>query len=127
MLEKLRTAAKHLKLEIAVLASAVRDPRTPWPVRALAVFVIAYAVSPIDLIPDFIPVLGLLDELVLVPAGLWLVKRLIPDTVLAEHRARVGTGTRLAPSRAAGAVIVAIWITALGAVVYWLWDWLLGP
>lgn len=88
MIDKLRAFAKSLKLEIAVLASALADPRTPFAARALGVAVVAYAVSPIDLIPDFIPVLGFLDELILLPIALWAIRRMIPSDVLAEHRAK---------------------------------------
>ena len=84
--------------------------------------VIAYAVSLIDLIPNFIPVIGYLDDLILVPAGLWLVRRLIPADVLAEHRARVQHGERLPANRTAAAVIVSIWIVSLAHVGTWLWN-----
>ncbi len=86
-----------------------RDPRTPWYAKALAVAVAGYAFSPIDLIPDFIPVLGYLDDLILVPAGLWLVLRLIPPHVLAEHRATAEAATRPV-SRLAAAVVITLWI-----------------
>ncbi|HMN36440.1 MAG TPA: YkvA family protein [Hyphomicrobium sp.] len=122
MLEKLRAFAKSLKSEIAVLASALADPRTPFAARALGVAVVAYAVSPIDLIPDFIPVVGFLDELVLLPLALWAIRRMIPGQVLAEHRAKIGPGTRLAPSRTAAGVIVAIWAIALVAAGRWAWN-----
>ena len=122
MIEKLRVFARALKAEIAVLASAVRDPRTPLAAKILGVIVVAYAVSPIDLIPDFIPVLGLLDDLILVPLGLWALRRMIPDEVMAEHRARIAAGTRLAPNRTAAMVIVAIWIVSLAAIGYWMWN-----
>lgn len=79
-----------LKREGKVLLAAARDPRTPWYARAVAVGVVAYVVSPIDLIPDFIPVVGWLDDLVIVPLGLKLVQRLIPAEVMAEHRRRGG-------------------------------------
>ncbi|MFC6662253.1 YkvA family protein [Deinococcus multiflagellatus] len=75
---RLRTLARRLKAELLALSLAARDPRTPWYARAWALLVLAYALSPIDLIPDFIPVLGQLDDLLLVPAGLWLALRLIP-------------------------------------------------
>ena len=78
------------KRETLVLYHACRDVRTPWYAKALGIAVIAYALSPIDLIPDFIPVLGLLDDLVIVPLGVLAVRALIPDEVLAEHRARAG-------------------------------------
>lgn len=122
MFEKLRTFAKSLKAEIAVLASALRDPRTPWTAKVLGIAVVAYAVSPIDLIPDFIPVIGYLDELILLPLALWAVRALIPEEVIAEHRAKVPPGTRLAASRTAGAVIVAIWVVSLALVASWMWE-----
>ncbi|MBL8056706.1 MAG: DUF1232 domain-containing protein, partial [Anaerolineales bacterium] len=77
-LERLRAHARALKAEAYALYLAARDPRTPWYARALAAGVAAYAFSPLDLIPDFIPVLGYLDDLVLVPLGIWLALRLIP-------------------------------------------------
>lgn len=121
MFGKLKVFAKSLKAEIAVLASAIRDPRTPWTAKLLGIVIVAYAVSPIDLIPDFIPVLGYLDELILLPLGLWTVRALIPADVIAEHRAKVPPGTRLAASRAAALFIVLIWIGALALTVHWLW------
>lgn len=122
MFENIRAWARALKAEVVVVASALRDPRTPWSAKILGAVVVAYAVSPIDLIPDFIPVVGYLDDLILVPAGLWLVRRLIPADVLSEHRGRVKQGERLPGSRTAAAAIVAIWIVSAGFVGYWLWD-----
>lgn len=97
MIDRLKAFAKHLKAELFALSIAARDPRTPWYARALALLILTYALSPIDLIPDFIPVLGQLDDLILVPAGLWLALRLIPPEVMssarreaAEHPARLG-------------------------------------
>ena len=85
--ERIRRWAKALKRDIAALALAVRDPRTPLAARIVAAVVVAYALSPIDLIPDFIPVLGYLDDIILVPLGLALVLRLIPPALIAEFRA----------------------------------------
>src|SRR5580700_2303880 len=79
--------ARNLKRDVVAIALAVRDPRVPWYAKAVGVCVIAYALSPIDLIPDFVPVLGYLDDLMLVPLGLLLTLRLIPAEILAEHRA----------------------------------------
>lgn len=93
MKERLRRWANTLKREGAVLALAARDPRTPWYAKALAALVVAYALSPIDLIPDFIPVIGWLDDLLLVPLGLWLALRLIPRPLMAEFRLRASGGT----------------------------------
>jgi len=85
---RLRARARELKIQVHALLLAYRDPRTPWYAKALAVLVAAYALSPIDLIPDFIPVLGQLDDLLLVPLGIALAVRLIPREVLADCRAR---------------------------------------
>ena len=88
---RLRDWARALKLELRALYFVVRDPRTPWYAKALAGAVLAYALSPIDLIPDFIPVLGYLDDVILVPLGIWLALKLVPGEVLAEARARAAT------------------------------------
>ena len=122
MIEKMRTWARALKAEIAVLAAAVRDPRTPWYAKVLGVIIVAYALSPIDLIPDFIPVLGYLDDLLLLPLGIWLVRRMIPADVMAEHRASVAAGTRLPPNRMAAAAIVALWVISLTFAAWWVWN-----
>lgn len=122
MVASLTAWARQLKAEIAVIASAARDPRTPWPAKLLALAVVAYAVSPIDLIPDFIPVLGLLDDAVLLPLGLMAIKRLIPIEVLADHRAKVALGARLPASRRAAAVVVALWLVGAVAIVVWIVD-----
>lgn len=89
---------------------AARDPRTPWFAKALALAVAAYAVSPIDLIPDFIPVLGYLDDLLIVPLGILLVVRLIPPEVMKEHRETAAHATERPVSRLAAAAVVAVWI-----------------
>ena len=88
----LRSKANQLRTEIFALYLSIRDPRTPWYAKALATLVVAYALSPIDLIPDFIPVLGHLDDVILLPLGIWLTARLIPPEVLAEHRAHARAG-----------------------------------
>src|SRR5215510_13084224 len=82
-----RERARLLKREVYALYFACRDPRTPWYAKAIAACVVAYALSPIDLIPDFIPVIGYLDDLVIVPLGIALVLKLIPAEIMAEHRA----------------------------------------
>ena len=119
--------ARKLKSELAAIRGAAFDPRTPIYARVLAAVVIAYALSPIDLVPDFIPVLGHLDDLVLVPLGLWAVLKLIPPDVIAEHRARIAAGTILPRSRTAGIIIAAIWIVTLSAVGAWMWRHLVEP
>ena len=121
MIEKIRVWARELKAEIAILAAAVQDERTPWYAKALGAFVLAYAVSPIDLIPDFIPVIGFLDDAILLPVGIWAVRRMIPGDVMAEHRANAAAGQRLPANRTAAAVIVALWVLSLTFAAWWLW------
>ena len=116
---RLRDWARRVKLDLVAVAGAVRDPRTPWTVRILGLCVVAYALSPIDLIPDAIPVLGLLDDVILVPLGLWLVVRLLPPGVLREHRERARDVGRLPVSRTAGFVILGLWaVLALGSALW---------
>ena len=107
-----------LKREALVVYYAARDPRLPWHVRVLALAVAAYALSPIDLIPDFIPVLGYLDDLVLIPLGVALVVKLTPDDVLGDARERAAHAAHRPVSRVAAVVIVLLWIAAVALV--WL-------
>ena len=118
----LRKWAKELKQQTLVVYFAARDPRTPWPVRLLALLVAAYALSPIDLIPDFIPVLGYLDDLILVPLGLVLVLRLAPRQVMLAAREKAAAAVDRPVSRAMATVIVAIWVVAIGGMGLWLWQ-----
>ena len=113
---ELRLWARKLKSEIFALYLALRDPRTPWYAKALGALVVAYAFSPLDLIPDFVPVLGYVDDVILLPLGLWLTLRLIPPEVLAENRARAQAELRgRHPTNwVAAAVIVLIWIGSIG-------------
>src|ERR1044071_6020193 len=91
MLNQLKNRARALKTEVYAIYIAARDPRTPWYAKALIFFVVAHTFSPIDLIPDFIPILGYLDDLIITPGGIWLAVRLIPPEVLAEARAAAPT------------------------------------
>jgi uncharacterized membrane protein YkvA (DUF1232 family) len=119
-LDGLRQRARALKDQTYVLYLAARHPGTPWYAKLLVAGIVAYAFSPIDLIPDFIPVLGLLDDLVLIPLGIWLAIRLVPPAVLADCRLRAQERRKLV-SRAAGAVIVAIWMALVGLGLWWAW------
>lgn len=117
--EPRRSRLDRLRREVRVVGWACRDPRVPWYAKALAGVVVAYALSPIDLIPDFIPVLGYLDDVILVPLGVTLVLRLIPDQVLADCRARA-QATPISRGRwIAAAAIVAGWLAA--ALALWRW------
>ena len=110
--------AQGLKRDVVALWIAARDPRVPWYAKALAAAVAAYALSPIDLIPDFIPVLGYLDDLIIVPAGIWLVVRLIPPVLMLEFREQAASRAERPTSYWAATGIVLIWITAAGLI--WL-------
>jgi len=121
MAGRLKTWARALKRDVHAVYLAARDPRTPWYAKALALAVAGYALSPIDLIPDFIPVVGYLDDVILVPAGIWLVIRLIPADVLAEHRALADAASSRPVSMTAAAAIVAIWIVAACALAWLSW------
>jgi uncharacterized membrane protein YkvA (DUF1232 family) len=89
MKDYLKTRLLQIKQEIRVLGLALKDPRTPWYARTVIMLTIGYALSPIDLIPDFIPVLGYLDDLIIVPAGICLARRLIPRRILGDIRGRL--------------------------------------
>jgi uncharacterized membrane protein YkvA (DUF1232 family) len=116
--------ARLVKRDIHAIYLCSRDPRVPWHAKALAIFVAAYALSPIDLIPDFVPVLGYLDDVILVPIGIWLVVRLIPAHVMAEHRELAAAAHDKPVSRTAAAVIVAIWIASAILCGWLIWRYL---
>jgi len=116
--ERIADLGHRLAVEAHAAWLAARDPRTPPLARLLAVAVAAYALSPIDLIPDFIPVLGWLDDLILVPIGLWAVRRLIPDPLWADlHAAAEAAGNR--PSSRAGMIAVLLIWAGLLTILYW--------
>lgn len=114
--EKLKARVKALKLDSMALYMAFLDKRTPWYAKAVAILVVAYLVSPIDLIPDFIPILGMLDDLLLVPAGIILARKLIPKLVFDECRIRA-EGFDRKKTKTAGLIgacaIIALWILAI--------------
>jgi uncharacterized membrane protein YkvA (DUF1232 family) len=113
--------ATGIKREVVALYFAARDPAVPWYAKAVAAAVAAYALSPIDLIPDFIPILGQLDELVVLPLGIMLAVKLIPPAIMAEHRAAAVAAEGKPTSRAAAAVIIAIWIAAAAFLIWTFW------
>jgi len=127
MLERLKAWAAALKREAFVLWFGLRDPRTPWYAKWLAACIVAYALSPIDLIPDFIPIIGFLDEIILLPGAIWLELKLLPTDVLLDSRARAHAWLEAQRPRPnnwiAAAAIVLVWIMALWA----LWVWLVRP
>ena len=116
LFERVKRWARALKRDVHALYLAARDPRVPWHAKAVAIVVAGYALSPIDLIPDFIPVLGYLDDLIIVPFGIWLALRLIPPEIIAEHRATAAAAERRPISKAGAAAIVSIWMLLAGVI-----------
>ena len=115
-----REEARRLKREVYALYFAVRDPRVPWYAKAVAACVVGYAFSPIDLIPDPIPILGYLDDLVLIPLGVVAVRAMIPPAVLADCRARAAELDAKPKSWIAAGVIVLVWVALAVAGGWWL-------
>jgi uncharacterized membrane protein YkvA (DUF1232 family) len=120
-LRQVREWARAIKRDVLVVYLVARDSRVPWPVKVLAAAVAAYALSPIDLIPDFIPVVGYLDDLVIVPLGILAVVKLVPAEVLAELRRDAERSLVARPRSWAGAVVVIlVWLVLTAIVVRWL-------
>ena len=127
VLKHLKEWARRIKRDGVTLWFAGRHPATPWYAKALGLFVVAYALSPIDLIPDFIPVLGYVDDLLLLPGLIFLTIRMLPADVLADCRAQadawMAAGGRKPISRTGAVVIVGLWIAVAAA----LWVWVIQP
>jgi uncharacterized membrane protein YkvA (DUF1232 family) len=118
LLERLERWAGRLKVETYALYLAYRDPRVPWYARVFAALVVGYAFSPIDLIPDPIPIIGYLDDLILVPLGLALAIRMIPAEILAECREKARRLSKKPVNRVAAVVVVAVWLALAALAVY---------
>jgi len=125
LIERLKAWVKKLHNETYALYFAARDPRVPWYAKALAAFVVAHTFSPIDLIPDFIPVLGFLDDLIITPVGLWLAIRMIPPEVMQDARRQAAeqllNGKII--SKAGLVMVIAIWLLLAGAAIWLLSRW----
>jgi len=109
----------RLRIEVHAAWLAARDPRAPWYASLFGLFVTAYAMSPLDLVPDFIPVLGLLDDVVLIPLGLWLFLKMLPPGLFDECKARAEAASERPNSAWGAALVVLLWLLAAVAV-YWL-------
>jgi uncharacterized membrane protein YkvA (DUF1232 family) len=123
-MSRTKTWARVLRRDAHAIYLASRDPRVPWAARFLAIAVAGYALSPLDLIPDFIPVLGVLDDLIIVPLGIWLVIALIPEDLMREYRAMASAAAQRPVSKSAAIIIVALWISGaalLGWMVFVYW------
>lgn len=123
MLAQLNGWARSIKRDVHALYLAARDPRVPWYAKALALAIAGYALSPIDLIPDFVPVIGYLDDLLIVPLGIALVVWMIPMEVMAEHRAAALLAGDRPVSRTAAFIIILIWIVAIAGSGWFLAQW----
>ena len=121
MLDRLKHWARTIKRDAISLWIAARDPRTPWYAKAIAALVAGYALSPIDLIPDFIPVIGYLDDAVVVPLGILVAVRLIPANLMEEFRAEADRRANRPTSRLGAAIIVLTWIVVIVLVGRTLW------
>mgnify|MGYP003123889751 CR=1 FL=1 len=119
ILDRLRDWARAIKRDVVALYLAARDPRVPRLAKVVAACVVAYALSPIDLIPDFIPVLGYLDDAIFVPLGILLAVRLVPGDVMADLRSKADLHMTLSKSRAAVITVVVIWLAAAIAIGWW--------
>jgi uncharacterized membrane protein YkvA (DUF1232 family) len=121
LLSKLKAQAARLKRNIIALYLAARDPRTPWYAKAVVGCVVAYALSPIDLIPDFIPILGYLDDLLLLPLGIYIAIKLIPPEILNQCHVKAAAMNGSLPRNWRAAVFIALlWVVALALVGYFL-------
>ena len=126
MIGRAKQWARSIKRDVLAVWIAARDPRTPWYAKVMAATVAAYALSPIDLIPDFIPVLGYLDDLLLLPIGILLVVRMIPADLMAEFRAEAVLLEAKPVSRVAMVFIIGLWLICGGLVIWLFWPAVTG-
>lgn len=119
MNERLREWVREIKRDVHALYLAARDPRVPWYAKVVAIAVAAYALSPIDLIPDFIPVLGYLDDLLIVPLGILLAVKLVPPDLMAEFRSAADQPAARALGRFGAAMIVSLWLLGAAMAAFW--------
>jgi len=116
----LSSLARRIRVDAHAAWLCARDTRTPWYARAFGFLITAYALSPIDLIPDFIPILGLLDDVILVPAGIWLFVKMVPREVFEEHRAGAAAAAERPASAWGAAIVVMLWALAALLVAHLL-------
>ena len=124
MFDRAKAWARSIKRDVAALWLAARDPRTPRLAKYLAIALVAYALSPIDLIPDFVPVLCLLDDIVILPLGILLLLRMMPAGLMQDLRERAARIEDLPASRAGLLAVLAIWLAAVVITALWIARWL---
>jgi uncharacterized membrane protein YkvA (DUF1232 family) len=116
-----KRTSHRLRRDVLMLWIAARDPRTPLPAKLIGGLVASYALSPIDLIPDFVPILGMLDDVIIIPIGIAAAFRLIPQPLLDEFRAAADIETERPVSRAGALIVIGIWVLVIGFVAFQLW------
>lgn len=124
MFARVKRWAKNIRRDTYAIGLVARDPRVPWYTKALAIVVAGYAFSPLDLIPDFIPVIGFVDDVILVPLGIVLVIKMVPAEILQEHRAHADRAMALPKNRIGAVVIVCIWVAVVGVSGWLAWRFL---
>ncbi len=122
MFLKAKKWAQSIKAEVVALYIAAKDPRTPMLAKLICIIVVAYALSPIDLVPDFIPIIGYLDDLIVVPLGILLAIRLIPAPLMSDFRSLASGHERLPKNQTGGIAVICIWITATIALGWWAYN-----
>ncbi len=125
LVDRAKSWARAIKRDVLVLWLAARDPRVPWYAKAVAALVAAYALSPIDLIPDFIPVLGYLDDLIIVPLGIVLALKVMPPHLIDDLRAKAAEMEGKPRSTAGMIAILAVWVAAVVLVAWFAWPWVM--
>ena len=121
-MKSLTEIAHNIRVDAHAVWLCARNPQTPVAARLLGLVVAAYALSPIDLIPDFIPVLGLIDDAILIPLGVWLFVKMVPPAIYARHRAEAEAASHRPVSRTAAAIIILIWIGAAAWIALLVWS-----
>jgi uncharacterized membrane protein YkvA (DUF1232 family) len=110
-MKSLKAIAHNIRVDTHAVWLCARDPQVPLAVRLFGLAIAAYALSPIDLIPDFIPLLGLVDDAILIPLGVWLFLKMVPEDVFARHKAEAEIASHRPVSRTGAVIIIAIWVT----------------
>ena len=114
--------AKQLQTEVHILYMALRDPRTPWYIKVCIAFVVAYILSPVDIIPDFIPILGYVDDIIIIATGIFTVRKMIPKEVLEEYRNYIKPDVIKGKSQwIAAAIIISIWMLVFYLIIKVIW------
>lgn len=124
MFDRLKHWARNVRRDVYAVGLVARDPRVPWYTKSLAILVAGYALSPIDVIPDFLPVIGFVDDVILIPLGIMLVVKLVPAEILAEHRAHAERAIDLPKNRIGAVVLLGCWLAVVGISGWLLWRFL---